>query len=806
MDDHDRHRPTIKGTLPPSVAAGSGTEVLSDASSDRGWDADAVLPIELPRQTAYEIESDLARGNMGAIQIARDLTLQRRVALKILDPKGPVPGAAARFLEEARITAQLAHPSIVPVHEIRMGDDDRPFFTMQLIEGRTLKAILDGVRDGDPVLVSRFSRVRLLNLFIQVCMAVAYAHNRGVIHRDLKPENIMLGEFGEVFVMDWGLAKIITTDVAEPMVGGRNKDESYRTRMGEITGTPAYMSPEQAMGLIDVLGPHSDIYSLGTVLYEILTGQPPHTGNSVQEILRRVRESVVTPPSEAAPEREIPPELDAVVLRCLARDPEARYTTPLELRDEIEAAMTPGSRTGMHRLRGTQHTLREAHRAMQQFRDLSRRRRRAAREFAEAMSERLPTDLHSEVERIWHLEDHLKSLRLEVDQAFEHAVSRYAQILAESPDHREAREGLRDIYWYRFLEAERLQDHSAMGVFKALAALHDPQGALSPALEGQGALVVVSDPPGAQMTLYRVHDEGRRQVPGHPQRCGPTPLALDPLPRGVYLAVLELEGYDTLRMPFEVGRQESVELRPTLWPIGALPEQMALIPGGPAMLGASARELSARPRARLRVETCMVAREPVTLSAYADFLNALYTQDPQSAAEHVPKGSDLDGIWQLGTSGRWYFTLPGPTPVTGINLASAEAYCRWRQQIDGQPWRLPREHEWEKAARGPEGRAYSWGDAWEPTFCSCAEGPEGGVLAPVGNPQDESPYGVRDMVGGIKEWTATAHPRDARHQVVKGGSFRSHRATCHLASRQFVHREAQVDDIGFRLALDPPPR
>ena len=800
----DRNSPTLKGTMPP---VGAGTEVLSDDVSEHGWDAEAILPIELPTTSnRYEIEGDLARGNMGIIQIARDLTLQRRVALKVLDPKGPVPGAAARFFEEARITAQLAHPSIVPVHEISMGVDQRPFFTMQLIEGRTLKAILDGVRANDPQLVARFGRIRLLNLFIQVCMGVAYAHNRGVIHRDLKPENIMLGEFGEVFVMDWGLAKIVTTDVPEPVQGGRQEDEAYRTRMGEITGTPAYMSPEQAMGLIDVLGPHSDIYSLGTVLYEILTGHPPHQGSSVQEILRRVREGVVVPPTEAAPDRDIPSELEAVVMRCLARDPEARYDSPLTLRDEIEAALSPSSRTGMHRLRGTQHSLRAAHRAVQHFRDLSRRRRRAARELAEATSNRLPDDDHEMVDRLWHLERHLDALQGDADQSFAQALSRFNQVLQESPDQREALEGLRDIYWYRFLEAERRQEAATMATFKALATQHDPEHALGPALDGAGALIVVSNPPGAQTTLYRYTPEGRRYVPTLNRRCGATPLTLDPLPMGTYLAVLELEGYTTLQMPFEIGRQESVELRPRLWRQGMLPEEMALIPGGPTAIGASAASVSALPRARVRVETCLIAREPVTLAEYAEFLNEQLALDQRSARAYLPQTEGISTpIWSLGSGGRWYFTLPGPTPVTGVTLAAAQAYCQWRQRRDGQPWRLPMEQEWEKAARGPEGWAYSWGDRWEPSFCCCGEGPEGGALTPVGNPQDESPYGVRDVVGGVREWTASPHPRDGRYHVTKGGSFLTGRADCHLARRRLQRVDQPACDLGFRLALDPPP-
>ncbi|MCA9556633.1 MAG: serine/threonine protein kinase, partial [Myxococcales bacterium] len=228
---------------PDGPPVGGGTEVIA-ADVANEWGENSGLPIELPGgHDRYEVEGEIARGSMGIIKKVHDLALRRSVALKQLRPDCTVPGASTRFLDEARITAQLQHPGIVAVYEIGVGSDAMPYFTMQLVEGRTLGQLLTAVSAGEPEVLRRYPRVRLLNLFVQVCMAVAYAHNRGVIHRDLKPDNIMLGEFGEVFVMDWGLAKITTTEVAQPVVGGRPEDASFGTRVGDITGTPAYMSP-----------------------------------------------------------------------------------------------------------------------------------------------------------------------------------------------------------------------------------------------------------------------------------------------------------------------------------------------------------------------------------------------------------------------------------------------------------------------------------------------------------------------------------------------------------------------------------
>ena len=346
----------------------AGTEViLGDA--DDGWGASAEAPsVTIPNSGGgdYEVLGDLARGSMGAIKIARDRALQRLVALKMLDPTSTLPNASARFLDEARITAQLQHPSIVPVYAIgTIGDD--PYFTMQLIEGRTLRDIIDSVarRQSDDMV--RYGHVRLLNVLIQVCNSIAYAHSRGVIHRDLKPANIMLGEYGEVFVMDWGLAKIVKTKVDRPVVGGRPDQAAFQTRVGDVTGTPAYMAPEQALGLVDALSERSDVFALGAILYEFLTGRPPFVADSMMATLRLAQHGQIQLPSTVAPEADILPALEAIAMRCLARDPMDRYSSAAELRDELEGCVTTGH-TAMQRVRGTARVLRKAAHAGQRFR------------------------------------------------------------------------------------------------------------------------------------------------------------------------------------------------------------------------------------------------------------------------------------------------------------------------------------------------------------------------------------------------------------------------------------------------------
>jgi formylglycine-generating enzyme required for sulfatase activity len=780
--------------------AGGGTEVIvADTRATNEWDAEdpARLPIALPEGAAqrYTIERELARGSMGIIRVAHDLTLHRTVALKALNPACNIPGAPSRFIEEARITAQLSHPGIVAVYEIGVGDDGQPFFTMQLIEGRTLQSILDGLRGQAPEVLRAFSRVRLLHIFIQVCNAVAYAHSRGVIHRDLKPENIMLGTFGEVFVMDWGLAKILSTDVPHPVHGGRAPDQHWRTRVGDVTGTPSYMSPEQAMGLVDALNARSDVYALGALLYELLTLRPPHGSGTPHEILRRARNELPLPPSQVAPAQDVPYELDSIVMRCLAKEQAERFASAGDLVDEIEAFLA-GGRTGMARIRSAVRIVREAVRHAQAFKDLARRRRHVAREAGEGQCLRLPGDEPTRIQALWVAQANLERLETDVEQAFETAVALFTQALSEAPDQLEAREGLRELFWYRFLEAERVGDRASMAIFRALAAQHDHAGVLRAAISGDGALTLTTDPPGVTATLYRFEEQERRLVAVDPRDCGATPLALEPLPMNSYLFLLDADGFESTRLPICLARQEQAETHVRLVPRGRLPHGMVHVPGGICWIGASEPELQAPPRQRVRVDDFIIAAEPVTVEEYAEFLNEVYPRDPAGARAHVPPR------WRLGSDGRYHPEDHARLPITQVTGRNALAYCAWRATRDALPWRLPTDQEWEKAGRGVDARAFTWGHNWEPGFCRCADSPEGGALSSVGNLLDEGPYGVRDMSGGVREWTSTEHPWDPRRRAVKGGGFLSGRSACHLAARQFVKMDRSAADLGFRLALD----
>jgi serine/threonine protein kinase len=311
----------------------------------------------------FRIGDELGRGAMGHVLRATDTTLKRDLAFKVSPaPKDQISRAElARFIEEAQITAQLEHPNVVPVHDIGLDPDGRAYFSMKLIRGQSLESIFDKVRAEDPETLSEFGLRRLLDVFLQACQAVEYAHARGVIHRDLKPANIMVGDFGEVLVMDWGVAKALggaepavdkdsaldrisasdidavarrrsSFPVAANVTSIRAGKRGLATEHGAVVGTPAYMSPEQASG--QPLDEKTDVYALGVILYQILCGEVPFDHDDANVILALVVSEPPLPPSDVNP--AAPLALESLALRMLAKRPQDRTLTIPQIRAHIQ--------------------------------------------------------------------------------------------------------------------------------------------------------------------------------------------------------------------------------------------------------------------------------------------------------------------------------------------------------------------------------------------------------------------------------------------------------------------------------------
>jgi serine/threonine protein kinase len=294
---------------------------------------------------------------MGQVLLGFDTKLRREMALKVTHlPREEIPRQLlARFVEEAQVNAQLEHPNIVPVHDLGLDPSGRAYFSMKLVRGRSLEEILTARLAGAKSSLAEFGLRRLLDIFLQVCLAMEYAHARGVIHRDLKPANVMVGDFGEVAVMDWGVAKLkeiaagVSTEaeafateqeLAEtgrvstpgPVTSVRADTKAWQTHDGAVLGTPHYMAPEQAKGL--AVDERSDLYSLGVMLYEILCGQVPFDHEDATVVVRRVILENPKPPSAHDP--QVPPALETLVMRLLAKEPQDRALPLPEVRAHVQ--------------------------------------------------------------------------------------------------------------------------------------------------------------------------------------------------------------------------------------------------------------------------------------------------------------------------------------------------------------------------------------------------------------------------------------------------------------------------------------
>jgi serine/threonine protein kinase/Flp pilus assembly protein TadD len=413
-------------TIPPDPSSESARDEIHPVARLGELDSFTLNPAEKIRiqieHAGYEMLGEIARGGMGVVYKGRDRDLDRDLAIKVLrDRHRDKPELSRRFIEEARIGGRLEHPGVVPVHEVGYLEDKRPYFTMKLVKGRTLAELLGertSVEDDLP---------RFLTIFEQVCQTLAYAHARGVIHRDLKPANIMTGAFGEVQVMDWGLAKVIRrrndsdfaprsddsrdasqsaeddpeneceSDSVHTRSSSRSSDESPLeprdsllgdavetsieneddhsssrvmmtdlrpspggmvdlSRPGTILGTPSYMAPEQARGEIDKMGPTADVFGLGAILCEILTGKPPYTGKTAYDIMRSAAEGQLTKVHERLATRPVDSELAEIMLKCLSFDPVNR---PRDA-GEVASAIVSYTNRVNERLKAAEHDRVEA--------------------------------------------------------------------------------------------------------------------------------------------------------------------------------------------------------------------------------------------------------------------------------------------------------------------------------------------------------------------------------------------------------------------------------------------------------------
>jgi len=806
----------------------------------------------------------LGTGGMAEVRRVRDRDLGCTLAMKIIRADlMDHPDALARFIEEAQCSAQLQHPGIVPVHELGRLPDGRFYFTMQEVRGRRLSEVIAEVHAASEghqwrAAPSGWTFRSLVDTFHRVCEAVAYAHGRGVVHRDLKPANIMVGAHGEVLVLDWGLAKVrgrhdlaASTWSQDAVVTDRSQDDSLETHMGAVGGTPAYMPPEQAQGAIDQIDARSDVYALGAILYQILSGRPPYVGHTAQAVLAQVRAGAPPPPGRGStsaapsPSPPLPAELVAACVRAMARAPAERFADAGSLSTEV-AAWLDGARLRAQALAVVAQA--EAH-APEVVR-LQARADVLDAEAAALLRDVEPWQPEEDKRSGWARADEAADLRREADRldlALEQGLTGALRIDPTLP---EAHAALAARHRIAHAEAEDdrdndradraallLQTHA-----EALPDDHPERQRCATYLEGHGALTLVTDPPGAEVLLYRETPRHRRLEPVFERIMGRTPLSRVSLPMGSYRCVLRAPGRAEVTYPVHItrgahwhgvppGGHEAQAIRlPAHHELG--PDD-CYVPAGWFIAGGDPVAFQALPRQRVWVDGFCMSRFPATNREYLTFLDDLVAQGREDEAlRHAPRelsgtAAERGALIYGYADGR--FSLRADSdgdqwleswPISMVDWYAATAFAVWRASRTGQGWRLPHELEWAKAARGVDGRLYPWGDAFDPSWCHMKDSHQGRHLpSRIGAyPVDKSVYGAGDLVGNMRDWTSTsfvrrglvadgerclslASPRDLGEGMVhRGGSWDDDPRGTRVASRYGNPPVRRVGYASFRLA------
>jgi serine/threonine-protein kinase len=707
----------------------------------------------------------LGRGGMGEVYRVDDPALGRHVALKVLRKDlADDAGARARFLEEAHQTAILDHPGVVPIHATGELPDGRPWFTMKQIRGRTLAEV-------GPSLSPR-AHVDVLR---RVCEAVAAAHARGLVHRDLKPANVMVGAFGEVLVLDWGIAARSGDTGAVP------------------AGTPGYLAPELQAGAAPA--PTGDVYALGCLLWQVAGAD-----TALLELARECRAE--------RPEQR-PPDAAAVAARL------QRYLEGADRRDRARELVA------------------QAAAQLEAAAALRERAQELAQEAVDRDQALGPGAALPEKRALWALEDaaeqaatEASAQELAVEGSLEAALAQapedpdvHAMLVVHHLQRLRSAQAERDARGVRLSEG-RLRRHLA-----AVPADHPAVAEARQWVEGTGRLRV-EGPPGLGATLARMVERDRVLV-AEAEEAVELPLDRR-LPHGRHqLRVLDPAG-PPLVLPLAVtrGGDHQLDVAP-LRGTPVDPETERVVSAGWFLAGGDSEAPGALSAMELWVDRFAMQRQPVTNAQYLAFLNALLAAgERERALALAPSmGVGRPPLWGIGADGRFEMRpdeegdeWPPHWAIAAVDFDGAQAYARWRAAEDGLPWRLPTEWEWEKAARGTDGRAYPWGDRFDRDLC-CSRRSQGEYFfpaAPAAFPTDTSPYGLRHMAGNFHDWCAS--PWEAAPQVssglrltptpvdeatemvmIRGGSWNGDPRFTRAAARQGLVRRNRSTLVSFRL-------
>jgi serine/threonine protein kinase len=726
---------------------------LQTAASTASSSHQATFENKAPHMGEYTLVREIARGGMGQIYFGEDPQLKRNVAVKVSSVSEA--GEDPRFSKEAEVLAQLAHPNIVPIYNIGVDAQSRPFYSMKLIKGRTLQAVLNLIRDGDAAAVKDYPRATLLTIFRKVCDAMMFAHSKGILHRDLKPENIMVGEYGEVLVMDWGLAKVLGEREEQGSSVSRVNDtgDYGMTMEGEVMGTPQYMSPEQAIGMVAELDQRSDIYSLGGILYAILTLRPPIDGTTLDEVLTKVKngnissmvtkrggKAAVTVGAPNAMGAEVPEALQAVTLKAMATDRNKRYASVEAFAGDIERyqngfatqAEDAGTFKRIKLWVGRNKVLAGSAAAMlvvvSGFTTRVIQKGREASEALQSLRETAPTFAvrAQDALREGQFEEALKAatfaVKLEPSNREYHSLRGNAlQVLVRWPE-------ALDEY-KRSLELGEIEEAKVnLKLTEELIGLSSKEGEAK-----------------AKAALFEALNSQGRQY--------------------------EAMALSSTLGDFWKDRKKDLSVIPEL--VRRLEAKMLPVPGTKILL----------------------SKTEFTVAEWKLYLKA----------EGLPD-------WKQPST---EFEQNDEHPVVNVSWNDAKKFCEWLSKVTGKEWRLPTNAEWEAAVGTSK---YPWGDYYPPNwddgnYAVAADGkhdPEkvgvDGIkgTAPVGSFK-MNVLGFYDLGGNVTELMWDGLDEKTGKRVGRGGNWYYYAESCTVAFRNGNYPGYRNDGYGFRVALSSVP-